>query len=53
VLYRALDPEVDQRYPSAVEFLQALNRATASHSAGRPDWARAAARWLRLPPPED
>jgi serine/threonine-protein kinase len=52
VLYRALDPEVDHRYPSAAEFLQALNRATASEP-GRPDWARAAARWLGLPPSGD
>jgi serine/threonine-protein kinase len=53
VLVRALDPEVDQRYPSAAEFLQALNRATASAAPARPDWARAAARWLGLPPSED
>jgi serine/threonine-protein kinase len=53
VLYRALDPEVDQRYPSAAEFLQALNRATAGEAPARPDWARAAARWLGLPPSED
>ncbi len=54
VLARALNSEMDQRYPSAAEFLQALNRATGA--ALRPrggDWARAAARWLKLPPPLD
>jgi serine/threonine-protein kinase len=53
VLYRALDPEVDQRYPSAAEFLQALNRATAGEAPARADWARTAARWLGLPPSGD
>jgi len=51
-LFRALEPEVDRRFPSAAEFLQALNRATASDPHPRGDWARAAARWLRFPPPE-
>jgi serine/threonine-protein kinase len=51
VLDRALSAEVSGRYPSAAEFLQAVNQA-----AGAPgrepvvDWARAAARWLRGSP---
>ncbi|MGE3526938.1 MAG: serine/threonine-protein kinase [Gemmatimonadales bacterium] len=48
VLERALHAVVDQRYPSAAEFLQALNRATGSglrHRSG--EWARAALDWLR------
>jgi serine/threonine protein kinase len=48
VLGRALRADVAGRYPSAPEFLQALNRAAA---AGRPpgtDLARAAARWLGI-----
>jgi serine/threonine protein kinase len=51
VLDRALSAEVSERYPSAAEFLQAVNQA-----AGAPgrepvvDWARAAARWLRGSP---
>lgn len=51
VLDRALSADVAQRYPSAAEFLQALN-----HAVGAPsrepvaDWARAAARWLRGSP---
>jgi serine/threonine-protein kinase len=49
VLQRALSPEVDARYPSAAEFLQALNRATSPQERSA-DWARAAARWLRFPP---
>ena len=49
VLQRALSPEVDARYPSAAEFLQALNRATSPQDRSA-DWARAAARWLRFPP---
>ncbi|HLS47707.1 MAG TPA: serine/threonine-protein kinase [Gemmatimonadales bacterium] len=50
VLRRALSAEVNDRYPSAAEFLQALNRATGSDDRGRsPEWARAAARWLRFP----
>ena len=49
VLRRALSAEVDARYPSAAEFLQALNRASAPHDRSA-DWARAAARWLRFPP---
>jgi len=45
---------VEGRFPSAAEFLQALNRATGPETRARGgDWAKAAARWLRLPPPED
>ena len=48
-LDRALRAEVEARYPSAAEFLQALNRA----AAGGPrreggDLARVAARWLKI-----
>jgi eukaryotic-like serine/threonine-protein kinase len=59
VLDRALSSDVEARYPSAAEFLQALNRAAGeieSHgSEAGPlepvaDWARAAARWLRGSP---
>jgi serine/threonine protein kinase len=51
VLDRALSADVEQRYSSAAEFLQAVNQA-----AGAPgrepvaDWARAAARWFRGSP---
>jgi serine/threonine protein kinase len=51
VLDRALSADVSRRYPSAAEFLQALN-----HAVGAParepvaDWARAAARWFRGSP---
>jgi len=51
VLDRALQADVSERYPSAAEFLQAVNQA-----AGAPgrepvaDWARAAARWFRGSP---
>jgi serine/threonine-protein kinase len=51
VLDRALRADVSERYPSAAEFLQAVNQA-----AGAPgrepvaDWARAAARWFRGSP---
>ncbi len=51
VLDRALSAEVEGRYPSAAEFLQALNRAV--EPEGREpvaDWARAAARWLKGSP---
>jgi serine/threonine-protein kinase len=54
VLARALNNEVEQRYPSAAEFLQALNRATGNGFRPRgADWARVAAKWLRFPPPLD
>jgi serine/threonine-protein kinase len=51
VLDRALSADVDARYPSAAEFLQAVNRAAES-GPREPvaDWARAAARWLRGSP---
>jgi serine/threonine-protein kinase len=50
VLDRALRSEVDARYPSAAEFLQALNRAagTATNRSGGTDLTRAAARWLKI-----
>jgi serine/threonine protein kinase len=51
VLDRALSADVDARYPSAAEFLQALNRAIEGGSREAvADWARAAARWLRGSP---
>ena len=51
VLDRALSADVESRYPSAAEFLQALNRAMTPESREPvADWARAAARWLRGPP---
>jgi len=51
VLARALSADVESRFPSAAEFLQAVNRAT-DESPREPvvDWARAAARWLRGSP---
>jgi serine/threonine protein kinase len=51
VLERALSADVNRRYTSAVEFLQALNQA-AGAPAREPvtDWARAAARWFRNSP---
>ena len=51
VLDRALSADVEARYGSAAEFLQAVNRV--SDAASREpvaDWARAAARWLRGSP---
>jgi serine/threonine-protein kinase len=48
VLERALHAEVDQRYPSAAEFFQALNRATSRglrHRSG--EWAKAALKWWK------
>ena len=49
VLDRALRAEVDARYPSAAEFLQALNRAAGSPPRRPgPDLARVAARWLKI-----
>jgi serine/threonine-protein kinase len=51
VLDRALSADVDQRYGSAAEFLQAVNQAAeTSHKEPMTDWARAAARWLRRSP---
>jgi serine/threonine protein kinase len=51
VLDRGLSADVDRRYPSAAEFLQAVNQA-AGAAAREPvaDWARAAARWFRGSP---
>ena len=61
VLDRALSSDIEARYPSAAEFLQALNRVAGDRdSSGQgpeagplepvAEWARAAARWLRAPP---
>jgi eukaryotic-like serine/threonine-protein kinase len=52
VLDRALSADVEQRYSSAVEFLQAVNQAATTPAAREPvtDWARAAARWFRGSP---
>lgn len=48
VLERALQSEVEQRFPSAVEFLQALNRAVGSGLRRRSgEWAKAALRWWK------
>jgi eukaryotic-like serine/threonine-protein kinase len=51
VLDRALSADVEERYSSAAEFLQAVNHP-AGTSGREPvtDWARAAARWLRGSP---
>ncbi|CAN5696915.1 hypothetical protein BH24GEM1_BH24GEM1_10610 [soil metagenome] len=51
VLERALSADVEARYASAAEFLQAVNRA-ADDGPREPvaDWARVAARWLRGSP---
>jgi serine/threonine protein kinase len=51
VLDRALSADVEKRYSSAAEFLQAVNHV-AGTSGREPvtDWARAAARWLRGSP---
>jgi eukaryotic-like serine/threonine-protein kinase len=51
VLDQALSADVEERYSSAAEFLQAVNHA-AGTSDREPvgDWARAAARWLRGSP---
>jgi serine/threonine-protein kinase len=50
VLDRALSPNVEERYPSAPEFLQAVNRAAEAGAQPVTEWARAAARWLRGSP---
>ncbi len=48
VLQRAMRNEVAARYPSAAEFLQALQRAMGRKVRERSgEWARAAARWWR------
>jgi serine/threonine-protein kinase len=48
VLQRALSAEIELRYPSAAEFLQALNRATGARLNRGAEWAKAAVRWLKL-----
>jgi hypothetical protein len=48
VLERAVHAEVEARYPSAAEFLQALNRAAGAGHRQAGDLARVAARWLRI-----
>ena len=54
VLQRALRNEVEARYPSAAEFLQALQRAMGRKVRERSgEWARAAARWWRGSGPPD
>jgi serine/threonine-protein kinase len=50
VLDRALSADVSQRYPSAAEFLQAVNHAVGAPREPVTDWARAAARWFRGSP---
>jgi serine/threonine-protein kinase len=51
VLDRALSADVSERYPSAAEFLQALNHAVgATGREPATDWARVAARWFRGSP---
>jgi serine/threonine-protein kinase len=50
VLDRALSADVEARYASAAEFLQAMNRAAEAPREPVADWARAAARWLRGSP---
>ena len=50
VLDRALSADVSLRYPSAAEFLQAVNRSVDHPGQPVTDWARAAARWLRGSP---
>jgi serine/threonine protein kinase len=50
VLERALSADVEARFPSAAEFLQAVNRAADPSREPVVDWARAAARWLRGSP---
>ncbi len=50
VLDRALSADVEVRYASAAEFLQAVNRATDGTVPPVTEWARAAARWLRGSP---
>ena len=47
-LERAMQAEVDARYPSAAEFLQAVNRAAGTPRRAGADLARVAARWLKI-----
>jgi serine/threonine protein kinase len=50
VLRRALRPDVAARYPTAGEFLAALNRAAKRDlRPGRPDWIQLVARLLKRP----
>ena len=48
VLERALNADVEARFPSAAEFLQALNRAAGASPRQGGELARVAARWLRI-----
>jgi serine/threonine-protein kinase len=48
VLDRALNADVEARFPSAAEFLQALNRAAGGAQRQSGELARVAARWLRI-----
>ncbi len=48
VLERAMHAEVEARFPSAAEFLQALNRAAGAAPRQGGELARVAARWLRI-----
>jgi serine/threonine-protein kinase len=48
VLDRALHADVEARFPSAAEFLQALNRAAGAGQREGGELARVAARWLRI-----
>jgi serine/threonine protein kinase len=51
VLARALHSEVEQRYPSAAEFLQAVNRATGRGLRRRSgEWAKTALKWWKPTP---
>jgi serine/threonine-protein kinase len=51
VLARALHAEVEQRYPSAAEFLQAVNRATGRGLRRRSgEWAKTALKWWKPTP---
>jgi serine/threonine-protein kinase len=51
VLARALSADIEARYPSAAEFLQAVNQAVGDGARESPgEWARAAVRWLRGAP---
>lgn len=48
VLERALHAEVEQRYPSAAEFLLAMNRATGKGLRRKSgEWTKAALRWWK------
>jgi len=51
VLARALHAEVEQRFPSAAEFLQAVNRATGRGLRRRSgEWAKTALKWWKPTP---